>query len=88
MAINFINKDNKQKYLIGLLAIILVGIIFVWKKDAIFSTIAPPSTPFQPQQIQINFNVLKSPILSGLQPYGQIPAFSGQPGQEDPFVTK
>ncbi|MFH1894361.1 MAG: hypothetical protein ABH813_00425 [Patescibacteria group bacterium] len=89
MAINFSEKGNRQKYLIIFLIVIVLVTIFVLRKN-IFKTpvfLSPAPEVFQPQSIEINFEVFKSPILEEMQlPEAEKP-FDGKVGRENPFVS-
>ena len=86
MNIGFIKKEQKQKYLIVLLAIIALAAVFVLKKDQLLGTgeeIAP--APFEPRKIEIDFDLLNAPVVKDLRIYQEIKPFDGPVGQENPF---
>ncbi|MFH1401515.1 MAG: hypothetical protein ABIG40_00955 [Parcubacteria group bacterium] len=89
MPINFSEKGNRQKYLIIFLIVIVLITIFVLRKN-IFKTpvsFLPPAEVFLVKSIEINFEVLKSPVLKALQlPEAEKP-FEGKVGRENPFVS-
>ncbi len=89
MAISFSEKGNRQKYLIIFLIVIVLVTIFVLRKN-IFKTslsLLPAPEVFQPQNIEINFEVLKNSDLKELQlPEAEKP-FDGKAGRENPFVS-
>ena len=37
-------------------------------------------------KVEIDFNVFKSPVLSKLQPFEEVPEFVGETGRENPFI--
>jgi len=89
MAIIFLQKKKRQKYLIlALIAIIILTLFILWH-----SYLAKPKIPlvskkisYRPPKIGINFEVLESPILKELQPYEEISSFEEKIGRENPFV--
>ena len=88
MPINFSEKGNRQKYLIGFLIVIVLVTIFILRKN-IFKTpisILPSPEIFLPQDIEINFEALKNPLIKELQlPEAEKP-FDGKAGRENPFI--
>ena len=89
MSISFSEKGNRQKYLIIFLIVIALVTIFILRKN-IFKTslsILPVAEVFQPQNIEINFEVLKTPAIKELQlPEAEKP-FDGKAGRENPFIS-
>lgn len=76
----------KKRYLIpiiGFLAIVLI-LFFVWqsffKKEAV-------SRPSVLPKIEIDFEVLESPVLEALESFEKIPLFEGEAGRENPFLA-
>lgn len=91
MAIIFFQQRKKQKYLIAaLILIILVILVIIWKGFLLKPKPGyPPSVGpevLKPPKIEINFEVLKSPILEGFQPFEEIIPFEEEVGRENPFV--
>ena len=79
-------RDKKQRNLL----FILFTIVFIWLiwfgKD-FFIKILPPPPPSQSfQKIEINFEVLKNPLLKNLVSFEEIPPFEGVVGRENPFL--
>lgn len=89
MAITFFQQRKKQRYLIlAFILIILVVLLLVWQ---FFLLEKPKPKPKiiegpKPAEIKINFEVLKDPILEGLQPFEEIPPFEEKVGRENPFI--
>lgn len=86
MAIVFSEKQKKQQYLILIFAAvaIITGLVFyfgVFKKPEEKSIIilAPA------QKVEIDFNILKNPVLSKLQPFEEVIEFEGEIGRDNPF---
>lgn len=87
MAVTFIKEQKKQRNLILVFAaVILITLFVLWqgvlKKSAERTPALKPIT----KEIKINFKVLESPILKGLQPFEEIREFSGKIGRENPFL--
>ena len=87
MAITFLQQRKKQKRLIFvLLAVIILIFIVVWRGFLVKPK--PVLVPIisEPPKIEINFGVLKSPILKELQPFEEINPFEEEIGRENPFT--
>ncbi len=89
MPISFSENGNKQKYLILILIVIVLVIVFVLRKNIFKTTASVSQAPeiFQPQNIEINFEVLKNPALGELLLPEPEKPFEGQVGRENPFVS-
>lgn len=75
MAITFIQQKRRQRYMIWILAgVILIGLILVWqvvlKPGPVFSPSVSPQISKMAKKIEINFDLFKSPLSVAL------PAFS------------
>jgi len=89
MPISFSEKENRQKYLAILLIVIVSITLFVLRKN-IFKTSSPglpAAEVFQPQKIEINFEVLKNSKLKELQPPKEASPFVGKAGRANPFIS-
>lgn len=85
----------RQKKIIWIL-LLLILIWAVWSSRDFFVKISsPPPPPSQPKKAEINFGVLKNPLLQGLQPFEEIPTFEFEEGvavpeeeigRENPFL--
>jgi len=90
MAINFFGTEKRQKYLIFvLIGLILVILILVWQNFGTKQKTPEVSTTetFQPTKVEINFELLKNPILQELQIFEEIQPFEGKIGRENPFLS-
>jgi hypothetical protein len=86
MAITIFKEKTKQKYLLVLLGVAVLGAIFlVWQRF-----FQKPSTssslPLPAEEIKINFSVLENPFVKELQPFPEIPPFEGQIGRVNPLA--
>lgn len=89
MSINFSEKGNRQKYLIVFLILIILVTIFILRKNISETPIfiSPGIEVFLPQDIEINFEALKNPIIKELQLPEIEKPFDGKAGRENPFVS-
>ena len=92
MAITFIQKRKKQKYLILTFVILILVISFiVWfkffKVEEAFPVVEEIPLGFIPR-IKINFEVLENPILQEFQSFPEAPSLPApeQIGRENPFL--
>ena len=86
MATIFVKQRKKQKYLIGVLVLVALVTVGVWyfgffKKE---KPPAPVSAP--PRNIVINFDVLEKLKTMNLQPFQEIPVYTGSVGKINPFL--
>jgi hypothetical protein len=89
MALNFADQKNRQKYLLGVVVIVLIIMGVVWFSyfnNGGASTPAPVDVSYQPKNINIDFSVFENPLLKKLNPFFQIPAFEGVMGKSNPFL--
>ena len=87
MAITFLQQRKKQKSLIFvLIAVIILIFIVVWR--GFWAKPKPVLVPMisEPPKIEINFEVLKSPILKELQLFEEIKPFEEEIGRKNPFL--
>jgi len=86
-----IPKDPKkrQKYLILILAvIIIIGIFVIWYNYFAIPGPPPPETKkIQTKEIKINIDLLKSQFLKKLEAFDTISSFEGEKGRENPFIS-
>lgn len=88
MPLNFTDQKKRQKYLLGVVAILLLigGIVwFSYFKENQPFVAAPVDVSYQPQNINIDFSIFENPLLKKLNPFFQIPAFEGVTGRSNPF---
>jgi hypothetical protein len=86
---------NKQKYLVFVLIIAVLGILFVFNKDALLKKDQGEGSIFllfEPQKIEINFDLLSNAILRDLRmpQDGSVVSTSTEtviPGQQNPFIS-
>jgi len=88
MAITFIKKRKKQKYLVLIvLGVVVVSLIILWrgyfKKEAPLPT---PAVSGPHREIKVDFGILENPFLKEIQPFEKIPPFEGETGRENPFL--
>jgi len=89
MAITFLQRRKIQKYLIPVfIVVILITIIVIWsgflRED---ETIEPVKILIPPKKVEVDFEVLKSPILEELEPFEEISPFEEKIGRENPFIS-
>lgn len=79
-------ERKRQQYLLLILFIILfIGAIwFLYPKFK--PTLPSTPQPSKPEKPEINFELLKNPILKELQPFEEIPPFEEELGRENPFL--
>ena len=92
MAITFIEKRKRLRSLVFVFLVILVAIIIVvlWPNISgylfgIKSEILPP-LEITEEKIEIDFEVLKHPLLEKLQLFPEIEPFTEEVGRENPFI--
>jgi len=90
MAITFLEKRKIQKRFILILGIILLIIILViWQGFFVKEKPILPGETFKPsKKVEIDFEILESPILKGLQPFEGIESIGEEVeiGRENPFL--
>lgn len=97
MAVTFLQKRKIQRYLIPIFIIlILITIIVIWRGFFVKEEpILPEKVLIPPKKIEIDFGVLKSPVLEELQPFEEIKPFEEvvvegevieKLGRENPFL--
>ena len=94
MAINFVRKKKKEKYLVIALVVAIPIIIFIFwygflrkEKPSIDRTTLPRESF---SRVNINFQVLEDPILQELTSFPELPYFpsaeEGNLGRNEPFL--
>ncbi|TET84262.1 MAG: hypothetical protein E3J36_01775 [Candidatus Nealsonbacteria bacterium] len=90
MVITFLEKRKIQKrftLILGIILLIIVLVIwqgfFVKEKPILPGEVVKPS-----KRVEIDFEILESPILKGLQPFEEIAPIGEEVeiGRENPFV--
>jgi len=98
MAITFLEKRKIQKSFILILGIILLIIaLVIWRGFFVKEKLVLPGEILKPsKKVEINFEILESPILKGLQPFEEIKTYEEEIsegvvtekiGRENPFLT-
>ena len=90
MAIEFLQAQKRQRYLILILTLAICGIILVvwlgfFRGPGPVVPVSPP-TAIQPE-IEINWDVLTDPKLEALKIFEQVPALKDEVGRENPFTS-
>ena len=80
-------EKKKQRYKIFILIAAILGLFFVaWYKFFPKQPSALRALPQKPERININFDVLKNPILTKLFPFDPVPNFKPEDaGRNNPF---
>jgi len=97
MAITFLEKRKIQKSFILILGIILLIIaLVIWRGFFVKEKLVLPGEILKPsKKVEINFEILESPILKGLQPFEEIKTYEEEIsegvvtekiGRENPFL--
>lgn len=88
MAITFIEKRKRLKYLFPILAIlILVAIIVIGRSFLVrIEPLIPSQFEIPVEKIEIDFEVFKNPLLEKLQPFPEIEPFTEEIDRENPFI--
>lgn len=88
MAITFLEKRKRLRYLFPILAIIvLITAIVIWRGFFVKEKpVLPPIEKAPAKKIEINFETLKNPLLQELQTFEEIPPFEEEVGRENPFI--
>lgn len=80
-------EKKKQRYLLFILGIAIFGMVFTfWYRSFRREPSSPRVLPQKPPEIKINFEMLKSPILTKLQPFEKIAPFEDEVGRGNPFI--
>lgn len=90
MAFTISKAEHRQQYLAGLLVVLVLIALYVWKgKDLLVGQSAQVITPqFQSKNVNIDFDFLEKPIFDELRTFEEIQPFEGEVGQTNPFVAK
>jgi len=90
MAILFLEKTKKQKYLIIVfLVVILITALVIWRGFFIKEKPSEKVISKPKREIQIDFETLKNPILEEFQPIEKIIPLGPEIeiGRENPFIS-
>lgn len=79
---------KKDRKIFNLILLIIALVVATWFGRDFFVEpfFLSPSSPSQAKKVEINFEVLKNPLLQDLQPFEEIPSFEGETGRENPFL--
>jgi len=89
MAVDFIQKNKKQKYLLFIvLGLAVVTFIILWfgyfNKEEELPTVE--GVYIEKKNTKINYELLENPLLKELVPFESAPSYDGNLGRENPFV--
>ena len=90
MAILFLEKTKKQKYLlIVFLIVILITALVIWRGFFIKEKPSEKVISKPKREIQIDFETLKNPILENFEPVEKIIPLGPEIeiGRENPFIS-
>jgi len=89
MAITFIEKRKRLKYLFPVLAILIfITVIIIWRgRFAEIPSLVSPQFEIPVKKIEIDFEVLRHHLLEKLQPFPEIEPFTKEVGRENPFIS-
>jgi len=90
MAILFLEKTKKQKYLIIVfLVVILITALVIWRGFFIKEKPSEKVISKPKREIQIDFETLKNPILENFEPVEKIIPLGPEIeiGRENPFIS-
>jgi len=89
MAVDFIKTKKRQRYLLLILALVIIAtLVVIWygffqKPTVIVVPLSSQKTP----QIEINLGLLQDTEVEALKLFESISPFSGEIGRENPFIT-
>lgn len=87
MAINFLQAKKKQRYLILILALIILAIVLiVWQSFFTGGQSKPSTQVLTPGAIEINWDTLKDAQIDELQLFEEVAPFEGEVGRTNPFI--
>lgn len=78
-------KGRQKKILLILLILILIWAVW-FGRDFFVKPLPPLPSPPQPKTVEINFEILKNPLLKDLRPFEELPLFEEEIGRENPFL--
>ena len=88
MAVNFREQKKKQKYLLGLVGLILLtvaGVLYFgfFREESEVVEIIPVSLV---KEIKVDYSVLENPFFEKVKSFEKIPDYEGDVGRENPFL--
>ncbi len=91
MAITFLEKRKRLRYLFPILAVVvLITVVVLWKgffNKEKTPQITPESFGQPSEKIEIDLKALENPLLEEFQPFGEIEPFEGEVGRQNPFIS-
>lgn len=92
MAITFLEQRKKQQNLLPILVGVLLITAFVmwwgYFRDSSSVVEVVEIDIFSPSsRIEINFSIFENPWFDNFEPFEKAPAFEGEKGKENPFVS-
>ncbi|OGZ27478.1 MAG: hypothetical protein A2365_03335 [Candidatus Nealsonbacteria bacterium RIFOXYB1_FULL_40_15] len=89
MPVNFIERKNRQKYLlIAVIIIFLATAVVLWFgyfNDVEISPVAYEPELYPEGSIIIDFSIFEKPFLKELKPFSEILPYEGSLGKQNPF---
>lgn len=90
MVTNFREQKKKQKYLLGVVGIVILTIAGVMYfglfKGEGGSGVIDMALVNPINEIEIDFSVLDNPFFEKIKPFETIPDYEGEIGRENPFL--
>lgn len=89
MAVDFVQKNRKQKYLLFIvvgLAVVTFIILWFGYFNKAEELPGQESVYIIKKNIRIEYETLESPLLKELSPFESAPLYEGDMGRENPFI--
>lgn len=87
MAITFQEQIKKQRNLIFIfLIVVLITVFIIWRGYRVEEGLLEVSVFERFQRIEIDFEILRNPLLDQLQLIEKTLPFEGEIGRENPFI--
>ena len=87
MTIDLIQKRKIQKYLILVLAVVILITLNIYWWFYLREPVLPSVKPLKlAPKIEVNLDLLKSPFVQELEPFEGIKPFTDKIGRENPFL--
>lgn len=80
-------KIKGKKVLIWILLFLILIWIAWFGRDFFIKPLPPPTPPVPLKKVDINFEVLNNPFLEELKSFKETPAFEGEIGRKNPFLS-
>ena len=89
MPVNFIERKNRQKYLLIAVIVMLLGtaavLWFGYFDEVEISPVAYTPQLYPEGSIIIDFSIFERPFLKELKPFSEILPYEGSLGKQNPF---